>query len=583
MKTNNNKGLSRSLFLDALFRTGTGDSVAALVDLSKKEFDEKEKHLMYLSFNLVTSVTKEAITSLVKLFSENLPKEAYLSIGSIVSKYCRERGCEPTDIKPIADKFIAKIPKDCITKTSKDEEQLVSVLKGIRNSQTILNSALNNIIACVNSQRPSRVRVAALQAITANPCQKKLQQAAITVMKNREDDSEVRIEAYLAATECPNGQLANEIQSLLDTETINQVGSFVSTHINSIRASTDPKREAARHQFRNLRTSKKYPFDPRRYSFNREVSYAIDSLGLGSSVDTSVIYSQRSFLPRSVKVNVTGNLFGNSFNFLELSARQENFETLIEKYFGPRGLFNRLSKQELYNGILNEFSSLQRSKRALPQDMAQFDKSVKLSNELGRDPDIDLSMKVFGTELYFLSMSQNMPSTPSDFVQFMAKELQKGMDALKDFNYNFENHALWLDSEIVYPTALGLPFKLIATGASAVKVDLSGSIDIKAILENPMNGKMELNFSPAVNVFVAGTLGFSTYAYEAGLEVSGTAYTNTGANTTIEWNGGTSLIVKKIPTLMNQYVIEMKHQISSVAQESGREAVKVPINFKGLE
>lgn len=178
---------------------------------------------MYLSFNTATSVTKEAITSLVKLFSENLPKEAYLSIGSVVSKYCRERGCEATDIKPIADKFITKIPKDCVTKTRKDEEQLVAVLKGIRNSQTILNSALNNIIACVNNQRPSRVRVAALQAMTANPCQKKLQQSAISIMKSREDDSEVRIEAYLAAVECPNGQLANEIQAMLDSETINQV------------------------------------------------------------------------------------------------------------------------------------------------------------------------------------------------------------------------------------------------------------------------------------------------------------------------------------------------------------------------
>lgn len=590
MKTNGlsnrqsgNKALSRALFLDALFRTGTGDSVSALVDLSKKELDDKEKHLMYLSFNTVTSVTKEAITSLIKLFTENLPKEAYLSIGSIVSKYCRERGCEQGDIKQIAEKFIAKIPKDCITKNKKDEEQLVSVLKGIRNSQTILNTAVNNIIACANSQRSSRVRVAALQAMTANPCSKKLQQTAIQVMKSRDDDSEVRIEAYLAAVECPNGALANEIQAMLDSETINQVGSFVSTHINSIRASTDPKREAARYQFKNLRTSKKFPFDPRRYSFNREVSYAIDSLGLGSAVDTSVIYSQRSFLPRSVRVNVTGSLFGNSFNFFELSARQENFETIVERYFGPRGFFNRLSKQELYDALLNEFSSLDRSKRALPQDMAQFDKSVKLSNEFNRDPDIDLSMKVFGTELYFLSMSQNMPATPSDFIQFLVKEMQKGVDALKDFNYNFENHALWLDSEIVYPTALGLPFKLVATGASAVKIDLSGSIDVKKILENPLDSKVEINFSPAANIFVAGTLGFSSYAYETGLEVSGTVYTNSGSNTTVEWQGGQSLTIKSIPTLKNQYVLEMKHQISTVSQETGREAVKVPVNFKGLD
>jgi hypothetical protein len=180
-------------------------------------------------------------------------------------------------------------------------------------------------------------------------------------------------------------------------------------------------------------------------------------------------------------------------------------------------------------------------------------------------------------------MSQNMPATPSDFIQFLVKEMQKGVDALKDFNYNFENHALWLDSEIVYPTALGLPFKLVATGASAVKIDLSGSIDIKKILENPLDSKIGINFSPAANIFIAGTLGFSSYAYETGLEVSGSFYTNSGSNTTVEWQGGQSLTVKSIPTLKNQYVIEMKHQISTVSQETGREAVKVPVNFKGLE
>ncbi len=229
------KSLSRSLFLDALFRTGTGDSVSALVALSQKEFDEKEKQLMYLSFNLVTSPTKESINELAKLFKENLPKEAYLSIGNVVSKYCRERNCDANEVKPIADKFAAKIPKDCVTKTRKDEEHLVAVLKGIRNSQTILNSALNNIIACVGSQKPIRIRVAAFQAFSANPCNKKLQQSAISAMKNREEDSEVRIEAYLTAMECPSGNLANEVVAMLDSETINQVGTFVNTHLDSIK------------------------------------------------------------------------------------------------------------------------------------------------------------------------------------------------------------------------------------------------------------------------------------------------------------------------------------------------------------
>lgn len=579
-KTASMKAISRSVFLDALFRAGTGDSVAALADFAKKELNEKEQQLMYLSFNLVQSVNKDAITGLTKLFTDKLPKEGYLSIGSVVNKYCKDRGCEPNDVKAIADKFIAKIPKDCKTKGKVEEDQLVAVLKGIRNSQTILNSALDKIIQCAGNKNPNRIRVAALQSYTANSCNKKLQQSAQSLMKDRQEDSEIRIEAYLSAMDCPSGGLANEVKALLDTEPINQVGTFVNSHLDSIKASTDPKREAARAHFRNVRTSKKFPFDPRRYSFNREVSYAIDSLGVGEAVDTSVIYSQQSFLPRSVRVNMTGNFFGSSFNMLEVSARQENLEQLVEHYFGPRGLFSSKSNQELYDALTKEFKSLSRNKRALPADLQAFDKGVKLSSEYGREPDLDLSMKVFGSELYFLSLSQNVPATPTDFIKMVAQELNKGVDALKDFKYNFENHALWMDSEIVYPTALGLPFKLTGTGASAVKVDFAGSVDVKKILEDPFNSKMYMQFSPAANIYISGSMGFSAYAFDTALEVTGSFYTNTGANTTVEIVGGQSVVVSTVPTVKQQYIIDMTHEVSKVTQEIGKEAVKTAIKPK---
>lgn len=54
------KELARSVYLDALFRTGTTDSVQAIADLIK-EFNDKEKRLAYLSFNLVSSIDKAAL------------------------------------------------------------------------------------------------------------------------------------------------------------------------------------------------------------------------------------------------------------------------------------------------------------------------------------------------------------------------------------------------------------------------------------------------------------------------------------------------------------------------------------------
>lgn len=56
----------------------------------------------------------------------------------------------------------------------------------------------------------------------------------------------------------------------------------------------------------------------RKYSFNEEESFNIDALGLGGNVEQNVIYSQDSFLPRSVAVNLTTEVFGHNLNVLEV-------------------------------------------------------------------------------------------------------------------------------------------------------------------------------------------------------------------------------------------------------------------------
>lgn len=58
-----NKALARSVFLDALFRAGSSESVETVAVLLK-ELDEREKRLAYLSFNLVENVEKDALPAI---------------------------------------------------------------------------------------------------------------------------------------------------------------------------------------------------------------------------------------------------------------------------------------------------------------------------------------------------------------------------------------------------------------------------------------------------------------------------------------------------------------------------------------
>lgn len=58
-----NKDLTRKVYLDALFRTGTSDSMDATVALMN-ELTDKEKRIAYLSFNLVKNVNKDSLPSI---------------------------------------------------------------------------------------------------------------------------------------------------------------------------------------------------------------------------------------------------------------------------------------------------------------------------------------------------------------------------------------------------------------------------------------------------------------------------------------------------------------------------------------
>lgn len=268
-----------------------------------------------------------------------------MSIGNLIKKYTQNGGSNDAELHKLFDKLAEKLGS-CKSEKRQQEDIIVAILKGLRGAKGISGALVDKLIACSNTDNSGRVRSAAIQALSSAAGDSKAQSAAWNLLKNRKDDSEFRIEAYLALVENSSPQMAGEIAKLLEDEPVNQVGSFIVSHLANLRASTDLHREQARKDFADVVSSKKFPSDLRKYSFNHEFSYEFGSLGLGGSIDSNVIYSQKSFVPRSLRSNLTGEVFGTSFNFLEINARQENFDLILERYFGPKGYFNTLNKQE---------------------------------------------------------------------------------------------------------------------------------------------------------------------------------------------------------------------------------------------
>ena len=168
----------------------------------------------------------------------------------------------------------------------------------------------------------------------------------MNLFADAKEDVEVRIAAYLATMQCANRETIQQVRKVLETEEVNQVGSFVWTHLTNLMETSDPLKQDVRKILEHQSLKKQFDLDKRKFSRNLEGSVFFDSINMGAKVESNLIWSPKSFVPRSGMMNLTIDLFGHSVNLLEVGGRVEGMERLLETFFGPKGYFpdNSISK-----------------------------------------------------------------------------------------------------------------------------------------------------------------------------------------------------------------------------------------------
>ncbi|XP_011144506.2 apolipophorins [Harpegnathos saltator] len=531
----------KKILLDALFRTGTGEAAEVGMDLLKShELNDMQTLVFYASLALVNHVHLPSVTAVTSLLEQpDLPRLGYLGVGQVIGKYCQEHTCENVaEVKQAIHKIREKVGNGK-AKTREQENLVVSALKALGNTKYLDDATLVKLANIAEDKNVrNRVRVAAIETLPTR-CSMKWKNTLLKVMADRDEDSEIRINAYLSMVRCPCQHFASAVKDMLDKEEVNQVGSFIQSHLRNLRASADPNKDAAKHHLSKIKSHNKFPEDFRKFSFNNELSYDMDNFGVGSAMESNVIYSQNSFVPRSVSLNLTTELFGRSFNFLEINTRMENLDRLIEHYFGPKGRFMQDDVDEMVEkgvhdttnvvNYIQEKTNKLRGKREIKQgELDKFAKGVKLrNNEVDQQLDLDLSVKLFGVEMYYLTQNGHSEEfTINKIIDKIFEKLDVGMNKLKKFDEKLKHHIQLMDTELVYPTNLGAPLTLNLLGTSVMLFKQYGNIDIPAIMENPNNANFNFGFEPSASVRVAGTMAVKAFDVESGMKVVSTMHTN---------------------------------------------------------
>ncbi|XP_054743946.1 uncharacterized protein LOC129248428 [Anastrepha obliqua] len=528
--------------------------------------------------------TVETFYTILEFSRSKAEPEYTLSASAVIHSYCRYNvDCEHnTRVRWITDFLETEFIN--IFNTFRGElrlhKRMIVILKGLGNIGILSEhfaEQLQKIIADNNA--PIGIRLESVFAFRRGNCNK-YRSLFLNIYTNFTIHSEVRIAAYLQTMICPDYYTINKIKNILKIEEINQVGSFVWSHLKNLAKSSSPVNIAVQSLLLNDDLSNKFKLDIRKFSRNYQQNLFFDEYNFGSTTDMNIIFGTESYLPRMGTLNFTTNLFGHSINLFELTARAEGFEQLFtsifnsEKYINQESLFlrkgfknimdivyswlgtkaaytddaaagsingesfnpfkNTFQQTPFENHTLNDeygFKKFRTTRSVTKNDIderrAVLKKDIeKLGYELKYDynnPILQFGMRIFGNDLHYYSLN-GVP----EFLE-LAKEfniLQQVSEILSGKEVTYTKSNVFLDASYIAPLMVGLPLSLDIFGASSIDLRILGELNQIDPALSSWNFDIKGNLKPTILVDVVGTMRSDIFYAQSGVKVKTTLYSN---------------------------------------------------------
>ncbi|XP_055847743.1 uncharacterized protein LOC129913211 [Episyrphus balteatus] len=527
--------------------------------------------------------TLETFYTILDFSKKKIDAEYTLASTAAIHSYCRHNpDCGSNEkiqkiINLLETEFLSLF--NMYKHERRTHDRLMVILKGLGNIGVLSEPFAEQLKELITENiTPVDIRLQSVLAFRRVDCQK-YKEFFLETYGNVTINSEIRIFSYIQAMRCPDHYSIDFIKEVLKREEINQVGSYVWSHLKNLAKSSSPVRVEAQGLLVNDDLADKFKLDMRKFSRNYEHSLFFDEYNFGTATDANLIFGTESYLPRMATLNFTADLFGQSVNFFEISARAEGFEELATSIFGPKGPYNKdfLRKQFSFlttwlgeNTAINEdsidnllaFDPL-RIKRSTTDfndnEDYQFEEEDESSSSRKRrstestetiqnnienlgyklnynynNPKATLGLRIFGNDLQFYSIEGLIE------VMALAKEFDPFHQAAKILSGNelkYTKSSVFLDASYNIPTEIGLPLSIHAFGASSVDLRLSGSLErLRDSLDYKsfdFNGKIK----PSVSVDVITTLQTDAFYALSGIRVKSNLYSSSALEAKMKIRG----------------------------------------------
>ncbi|XP_056913419.1 uncharacterized protein LOC130539234 isoform X1 [Takifugu flavidus] len=502
--------------LDALPACGSESCVVLLSDLMRnKELEEGQAQAFLTTIALVPRPTPQIIDSInVLLEVPEVQSKALLSGSSLVYQLCQRSRTSCGEL-PQVQTFINRL-EEILKGGTKGEnpakvQTLVYALKSVGNlglAAPVFVPLLEHFMLSQSSLL--ELRLAAIYALRRYPCSVD-RAVLLQLYRSSLEDPEVRIAAYQQLMRCPAQDVFEAVKMTLKSETSSQVGSYVWSHLTNLLRSEDPMKQTLIESLPDDIVSRDFEAEFLKYSSYAD--YTVSS-GMGlANVETSLVFSPKSFLPRSATANLTVYFHGRAYNLLEVDVHVENAEHLVKTFFGkeerecdteaaqskePRRMRRRTedAHKEGKEACLN------RARSFLDQAKAML--LGRRRTEANR-PKCWIGVKVFGNELSVLTCEDLY----KEIDQLSLSAAGLAVKLLKGHEVQLNHRAALMTEELVLPSLSGLPVKLGINMTSLFSLRLKGNVNYRDTSHFSLTGYVKPNAHVGLSAWmgVDGALG----------------------------------------------------------------------------
>ena len=364
------------------------------------------------------------------------------------------------------------------------------------------------------------------------------------------------------------------------------MSTFVLSHLNNLKESNWPLKEHLKKLLVKLNLPAEYESNIFKYSRNIAMSYNTPILGVGADINSNVVYTPESYIPRLMNLGLNMNLLGSFMNMGEVGARVEGVDPMIKEAFGPESYLYKTPLSEMFkdtslfikqNGatMFNKLEKLIRQNesvdiKSLIEIVAKFLKTnnIKL-------PKTDLYAKLMGQEYAFLTLAGPMQEfNINNVIETITSAVIDALVAAKDTNVDTAR-AAHFHFNYAIPTIQGIPLNLKLHSTTVTGLQFISKLDSKTKGHEAL-----FKIIPSVSIDICGLIGYGAVV-KHGLKMKNSIYSTNGLALYVTMKNGQDLEMKlELPEKME--LINVKSELYQMTANNNlmNEEKIYPGNFK---